>query len=236
MSAKNIEISSVGAKVKYAFESTAGVRPTSGYKTVPGIVSAPDFNLTYDFEEVSAIDDVTKRYKAGQGDPGSDKTFTANHNEATIETWENLVQTAKVNLASGKRCWFEYSFPEATKSFFAALQPLSCGAPGIDKGTVVGKINLPAAMLEFGGWKTKSSQISASPTTASIAPEATASVTLSNVAGTAVAESTIPTVATVNGSGTAWTITGVSVGSCVVTFKDDNGDEADVLVTVTSST
>lgn len=156
MSAVNIEISSVGAKVKYAFESTAGTRPTTGYTELPGIIDAPDVALSYDTAEVSTIDEGVKRYVVGQADPGSDKAFTSNHNEATIEAWETLCTSAETNIASGKRLWFEYSFPGATKSFYWAGMPKTMGNPGIQKGTIVGQLSLPVILTKFEGWDTKS--------------------------------------------------------------------------------
>ena len=38
-----IELSTAGIKVKYAVETTAGTRPTTGYTEIPEIKSIPEF-------------------------------------------------------------------------------------------------------------------------------------------------------------------------------------------------
>ena len=41
-----LEFNTIGVKVNYCVETTAGTRPTSGYTNIPDIKSIPDINLT----------------------------------------------------------------------------------------------------------------------------------------------------------------------------------------------
>ena len=54
-----IEITTVGAKVLYCVENenSPGVRPTSGYTELPGVASAPTFDMTPETIDVSDLSD-----------------------------------------------------------------------------------------------------------------------------------------------------------------------------------
>ena len=40
-----VEVSSIGCKVLYCVEASAGTRPTSGYTFIPCITTAPAFDM-----------------------------------------------------------------------------------------------------------------------------------------------------------------------------------------------
>jgi len=149
----SLEIMTVGAKVKYCRETTAGTRPTTGYVELPDVNEAPEIELSTESIDVSNISDKITRYKAGRQDPGGDKTFTLNHTEAVITAWEALV-TAEAT-ANGKRLWFEYYFPGATKSFFWAGEPQSLGSAGI-KQNAMDTITAHCICNDVAGWSAAS--------------------------------------------------------------------------------
>jgi hypothetical protein len=82
-----LEISTVGATVKYAVEATAGTRPTTGYTEIPDVSEAPEFDMSVETLDASNITDTVTRYILGRQDPGGDKTFTLNHTENVITVW-----------------------------------------------------------------------------------------------------------------------------------------------------
>lgn len=53
-----LEISTAGVALKYAVETTAGTRPTTGYTTVPNIKETPDFNPEPSTLEVTDLSDL----------------------------------------------------------------------------------------------------------------------------------------------------------------------------------
>lgn len=150
-----LEITTVGASVKYAVETTAGTRPTSGYTTVTDISSAPEISLEPDALDCSNITDLITRYTAGRQDPGGNKSFTANHTEAFISAWANLKSLADSGRSTGKATWFEYAYPGASKSFFFSVIPLELGNGGIEQNSVD---TIPAPFIVNGveGWAAKS--------------------------------------------------------------------------------
>ena len=91
-----LEISTAGVALKYAVETTAGTRPTTGYTAIPNIKETPDFNPEPSTLEVTDLSDlVWKRYIAGLKDPGGALSFTANLTSAFKTAWETLVSAAE---------------------------------------------------------------------------------------------------------------------------------------------
>jgi hypothetical protein len=150
-----LEISTVGASVKYVVETTAGTRPTTGYTVIPDITTAPEIAMSTDSLDASNLTDAYKRYIPGQQDPGSDKTFTANHTEAFITAWAALVTAAETAIASGKATWFEYAFPGATNSYFWSGMPQDLGTDALDMNSVH-TLSPTVILSNIAGWATKS--------------------------------------------------------------------------------
>lgn len=151
MPATPVEIATVGAKVLYCVESVAGTRPTTGYTELVGVSAAPGFEMTPETIDVSDISDYITQYVPGRQDPGGDAAFTLNHSEAAIDAWEGMVTAANTGLASGLRTWFEYKYPNATRSYFFAARPITLGNGGIEQNTAS---TIPAHCIPNGefGW------------------------------------------------------------------------------------
>ena len=149
-----LEITTVGASVVYAWESTAGTRPTTGYVTLPDVNEAPEFNLSIETIDASNITDYITRYALGRQDPGGDASFTLNHTDAVITAWANLVTTAATNYPLGKRLWFAYVFPDSNKAYFFAGRPTTLGNGGISQN-ILSTIPAHVVVNELHGWDTK---------------------------------------------------------------------------------
>lgn len=150
-----LEIITVGAKVKYAFETEAGVRPTTGYTELPDVNSAPEQDLSLETIDVSNITDKITRYAEGRQDPGGDQVFTLNHTDAVITAWNTLAETAETNYAQGKRLWFEYAYPNAQKSYYWAGKPKALGSSGIQQNAA-STLQAHAVLVDWDGWQTAS--------------------------------------------------------------------------------
>lgn len=150
MPATPVEIATVGAKVLYCVESVAGTKPTTGYTEILGVSSAPAFDMTPETIDVSDISDYFTQYVNGRQDPGGDAQFTLNHSEAAIDAWETMVSAAATALADGKRCWFEYKYPGATRSYFWSGRPITLGNGGIEQNTAS---TIPAHVIPNGSFE-----------------------------------------------------------------------------------
>lgn len=149
-----LEITTVGAKVAYCIETTAGTRPTTGYTELKDVNEAPEFDLSLETIDASNITDTITRYVPGRQDPGGDASFTMNHTNAMITQWKAMVTAADTAYAAGKLCWFAYIFPDAADAFFWAGRPRDLGSSGIQQNslnTVPGHV----AVNKIEGWQTK---------------------------------------------------------------------------------
>ena len=151
----SLEITTVGAHVKYCVETTAGTRPTSGYTEIPSVNQAPELSLEVDALDASDITDLITRYVPGRQDPGGNKEFTLNHTESAITAWGTLCASASTAFSSGKATWFEYQYPGASKSFFFSAYPLKLGTDGISQNQV-DQIPAPVIITGVEGWAAKS--------------------------------------------------------------------------------
>lgn len=122
--------STIGMKVFYAVEATAGTRPTaaSAYTQIPGIREIPGLG-----EETSAID-VTPleelefmQYVAGLKDTGGNISFTANNTNAFQTAWAALVAAYQTGIASDKDTWFCITHPNLTNAFYFTGEPVNLG-------------------------------------------------------------------------------------------------------------
>ena len=226
------EITTVGARLKYAFETSghSGERPTSGYVTLANVTEAPEVQMSLETIDVSNTQDETTRYTPGRQDPGGEKQITMNHTDDGIEAWNTLVALAETNKANNLRCWWEYRYPNARNSYFFCGTPRKIGNSGFT-GNSASTITGSVVFEEDGGWTTHSTEITPSATTASVVKNSTTTITLTNYVGTINITSSAPTVATATESSGTVTINGLAVGTTVLTFKDGNGDKCQVVVT-----
>lgn len=149
-----LEITTVGAKVVYAWETTSGTRPTTGYVQLPDVNEAPEFDLSLETIDASNITDTITRYVPGRQDPGGDAAYTLNHTDAVITAWKGLVTTAATKYASGLRLWWAYVYPDAADSYFWCGRPLALGSSGVSQNAL-STIPAHCAVNEIHGWDTK---------------------------------------------------------------------------------
>ena len=131
-----LEISTVGAKVKYAVEGASPwTRPTSGYTTIPDVNTAPEISLDPSTIDASNITDKITRYIKGRVDPGGVQNFTLNHTADVKSKWAAAV-TAYAQKAPQASMWCEYAFPNGDSVFFK-FRPLPISTiPGIDQNSL----------------------------------------------------------------------------------------------------
>lgn len=152
-----LEITTVGATVSYAVEATAGTRPVSGFVKIPDVNTAPEIALEVEQLDASNIEDTITRYCAGRQDPGTSKQFIINHTNTGLDAWLNastgILKKASDGKAAGKLTWIQYSYPNATKSFFFAIDPLPLGNGGIEQNQV-DTIPISFVVTKVEGWAT----------------------------------------------------------------------------------
>ena len=137
-----IAISSIGAKVSFAFESTPGTRPTEGYTKLPGIKEIPEMNPTPDTLETTSMDNTEYRtYIDGLKDLGGALTFTANftqelydlYNDAStgiIKKWDDAKKV-------GNAMWLCIDINGLKESCYLSVTPSKLGMPAASVNSVM---------------------------------------------------------------------------------------------------
>ena len=147
-----LEFNTIGVKLGYAVESTAGSRPTTGYVNITDIKGIPSIDLTPSKLEVTNLVDKYRRYITGVLDAGDDINVTANLTASLKTVWASLVAAAGSAWASGKSTWFEISIPNFDSFFFAGI-PTDMGVNelGVD---AVAEASLHIIPNQIAGWAT----------------------------------------------------------------------------------
>lgn len=142
------EIAALGVKLLYCAESTAGTRPTTGYKekATAGTLNLADFitsitGLTSDIETVETTPLSTPQYGRRQfiptlyGNDGSIK-LNCNINKTSRESW-NAICTEHAALTGGKSMWWEVVLPGEDKGYFFRGEPIPMQMPDLNVGEAV---------------------------------------------------------------------------------------------------
>lgn len=133
-----INLSTIGVRLYYGVEETAGERPTSGYTRIYGIKSTPSLNPAPDTIETTTLDELEyKTYVDGLKDLGGSLEFTFNLTEELITRWDTLMTAYETAKATNKRMWFAIVVPGLTKAFYFAGNPSAMGLPETSVNTVL---------------------------------------------------------------------------------------------------
>lgn len=125
-----INLSTAGVQLWYAVETTAKIRPTSGYTRIFGIKSTPSLNPSPETLETTTLDETEyKTYIDGLKDIGGALEFTFNLSEDLIDQWDDLMEAYKQAKDDGKAVWFTIVVPGLTQSFYFTGNPSSMGLP-----------------------------------------------------------------------------------------------------------
>ena len=145
-----LEFNTIGVKIGYAVEATAGTRPTSGITNIPDIKSIPGIELTPSRLDVTNLIDRYRRYISGVMDAGDDIALTGNLTASLKSVWASLVSAASTAWGSGKSTWFEISIPGFDSFWFAGIpSEMGFNEMGVD---AVAEASLHIIPNQIAGW------------------------------------------------------------------------------------
>lgn len=150
-----LEFNTIGVKLKYCVETSAGSRPTSGYTQIPNIKNTPSIDINPAKIQVTDLEDEYHRYVDGVKDVGESFDFTANLTVALKSKWASLVTAAQTAWASQKSTWFEISIPNFDSFYFAGI-PTELGVNEMAVDSVI-ESTLHVVPNQIAGWATASS-------------------------------------------------------------------------------
>lgn len=155
LAAGRIDLSTAGVSVQRAAETSAGVRPTSGYVALTGIKSIPDLNPEPSSLETTTLDEIEwKTYIPGLKDPGGSLAFGANNTEVFQSDWATMVEEADTANASGLAMWYAIVVPGLTKAFYFAGTPSPLGLSAVETDSVL-EIEGYISPSKIAGWQEK---------------------------------------------------------------------------------
>lgn len=153
-----IALSTAGVTVGYAVESTAGVRPTTGYTKIPDIKEVPEMNPEPETLESTTLEETEyKTYIEGLKDLGGALSFLANFTTELETAWAALVSAYTTAKDSGKSTWFEVKHPKLEKSVFFTGQPSAMGLPSMGVNSIL-ETNLYITPTNAPAWETKTTE------------------------------------------------------------------------------
>lgn len=117
-------ISTLGALVGYALETTAGTKPTT-FKRLHRINATDEIAIETETIDASALEDEVERTIAGRGSTGGTFSVTVNVTDETITEWTNLINEYKERTSTDLAMWYEEYFPALQKAFFVKIEPPS---------------------------------------------------------------------------------------------------------------
>ena len=133
-----INLSTAGIKLKYAVETTAGTRPTSGYTALTGAKTTPSLNPSPETLETTTLDELEyKTYIDGLKDLGGALEFTFNLTQELVDQWAALMTAYETAKAAGKATWFVIDIPGLTKAFYFTGNPSAMGIPETSVNSVL---------------------------------------------------------------------------------------------------
>lgn len=128
-----VALSTIGVKIGYAFEATAGTRPAAGYKAIHDLKSTPDFNVAPNTEDMTTFDDTVSTRKVELlKDFGDTLEFEANLTNELINTWNDICEQATTAAADDKVMWIEIIHPDLENAFFMSCMPVDLGLPAME--------------------------------------------------------------------------------------------------------
>lgn len=128
-----IPITSIGTKVSFAFETTKGERPTTGYKRIPGIKEIPDMNPTPETGETTSMDNEEYRtYVPLLKDLGGSLPFTVGLSQDLYDLWNGeggIMETWNTSKNEGKAMYLCIDIKGLNESCYLSVEPSKFGLP-----------------------------------------------------------------------------------------------------------
>ena len=136
----SIPLTSIGAKVSYAFELTKGTRPTTGFTKIPMVTEIPEMNPTPDMLDTTSLDNL--QYTTGvQGLKTLDTlAFTARFSQDLFDLFEGdegIMAQWETDKSGGKAMWLCIDIEGLNKSCYISVEPSNLGMPALSTNSVV---------------------------------------------------------------------------------------------------
>ena len=145
----------IGTKVSFAWETVAGVRPTSGYMGWCDCTSHPDLNPEADqIETTTLCQEHNHTYEDGLVDFGT-LEFGANMTPTTYDLFlgtNGLLEEYAGKEAQGLRLWVCIDIKGFPKSYYVPVKPQPMGLPSGEAGSNKYDLVVRFSVVGDAGW------------------------------------------------------------------------------------
>lgn len=131
-----IDLSTIGARFGYAYETVAGTKP-SAFTNIPKVKSIPEFNPEPNTGDTTSLNNEEyTSYMPLLKDLGGALGFGIAMTQELLTAWNTMCETTETNEESGKRTWFVVYHPGLDKSIFFPGRPVKLGMPAMEVNSV----------------------------------------------------------------------------------------------------
>ena len=147
-----MDLTTIGVKVGYAVETTAGTKPTA-FTWLKRCKAISGIELTTDKIDLTALEDKIKQYAQGAADTGGDWSLTFGLSDDVVTELAEMRSAYETAKESGKATWFDVWFPGLAKSFFIIAEPGTIPMPEVSVGSPA-EIKINCTINEYKGLDT----------------------------------------------------------------------------------
>lgn len=135
-----IAITSIGVKIAYAVETTAGTRPTTGYIHIPDLKSFPAIDSEPNTADATTFDNLEyTSYVALLKDLGGALELTGNMTDEIKAVWKTMCESHTTAIAEGKMTWMSIDIPGIEEAGFIPITPAPMGLPQLEANALIEK-------------------------------------------------------------------------------------------------
>jgi hypothetical protein len=148
-----IDLSTIGMRLGYAVETTAGTMPEA-FTWLKGAKSLPEMNSEPETIESTTFDELQFRtYIDGLQDTGGALAIGFNQTEDLLQTWDKVYSDYSTAKAGNKSTWWVFWHPGLSKSFFFRGNPSQLGWGGAEVNALL-ETSVYVTPVGDIGWKT----------------------------------------------------------------------------------
>lgn len=131
-------LTTIGVKISYCVETTAGQMPTTNYIHIPGIKGTNDYNAQPSVGDGTTFDNTeyTTKVKLLKEAPDN-LELTANLSQEFYDAWETLVAAYNEGITSDKATWFCIDVQGLSKSIYIQGEPSPLGIPAMEVNSIL---------------------------------------------------------------------------------------------------
>lgn len=144
-----VALSTIGATISWAKETTAGTRPTTGYTKLTGITSIAEIDSDPETADVTPLGELEyKQYISLLKDTGGITSLGCNVTDEFMTAWD-----ATVTASASANIWYAVEIQGLTKAFFFQGTPSELGLAEVAVNTAYqGTAKITTNLIE--GWGT----------------------------------------------------------------------------------